>query len=150
LTASWIGSLAALNTVFIITFLYLYFGMRTVYNVYIVTNSKRTTLYTGISNNLAQRLVEHYLNRGKPQTFPGRYYCYNLLHFESFDYVEDAIAREKEIKSWRRSKKIALINSTNLNWKFLNHDILDWPPGSSLLGNRMIHIVILFLTEFSN
>ena len=102
--------------------------MRTVYSIYIITNSRRTTLYTGISNNLGQRLVEHYLNRGKPETFHGRYYCYNLLHFEQYGYVEDAIAREKEIKSWRRSKKVALINSINSNWEFLNQDILEWPP----------------------
>ena len=102
--------------------------MRSIYNVYIITNPKCKVLYVGISNNLAQRLVEHYLNRGKEGTFAGRYYCYNLLYWESFDNVEDAIAREKEIKSWRREKKDKLISSFNLKWKFLNQEILDWPP----------------------
>ena len=102
--------------------------MRKVYNVYIVTNPKCRVLYTGVSNDLAQILVEHYLNKGKNDTFAERYFCYNLLYWESFDYVEDAIAREKEIKSWRREKKEQLINSFNPDWKFLNREILDWPP----------------------
>ena len=102
--------------------------MKPAYEVYIVTNPKKRVLYTGVTNNLGQRLVEHYMNRGKTGTFPGRYYCYNLLYWESHDYIEDAIAREKQIKSWSRSKKEALISSFNPDWKFLNNEILDWPP----------------------
>jgi len=98
------------------------------YTVYIVTNPIKSVLYVGITNDLAQRLVEHYIERGKPSTFAGRYYCYNLLYYEDFQYVEDAIAREKEIKKWRRSKKEALINKFNPEWKFLNNEILRWPP----------------------
>ena len=75
------------------------------YTVYIVTNPTKSVLYVGITNDLAQRLVEHYMERGKPSTFAGRYFCYNLLYYEDFQYVQDAIAREKEIKKWRRSKK---------------------------------------------
>ena len=67
------------------------------YYVYITTNPERNVLYTGITNALAQRLTEHYQNRVKDETFAGRYYCYNLIYYEEFRYVKDAIAREKEI-----------------------------------------------------
>ncbi|MEO5998011.1 MAG: GIY-YIG nuclease family protein [Chitinophagaceae bacterium] len=77
------------------------------YYVYIVTNKIRTVLYTGITNNLPQRIIEHYLNRGNPKTFAGRYNCHHLVYHEYFDYVVDAITREKEIKKWSRKKKIA-------------------------------------------
>ncbi len=98
------------------------------YVVYIITNPTKKVLYTGITNDIAQRLVEHYLMRGKPSTFAGKYFCYNLLYYESYQYVEDAIAREKEIKKWRRAKKDTLITNFNPNWKFLNNEILTWPP----------------------
>lgn len=68
------------------------------YYVYIVTNPERTVLYTGVSNNLSQRLKEHWANRGRPKTFAGKYYCYNLIYYEYFTYINNAIAREKEIK----------------------------------------------------
>ena len=101
------------------------------YHVYIVTNANRTVLYTGVTNDLPQRLVEHYLNRGKPKSFAGKFFCYHLIFYEGFEYIVDAIRREKEIKGWIREKKIALINSTNPAWKFLNNDVCDfWPPKS--------------------
>ena len=98
------------------------------YFVYIVTNAKKKTLYTGVTNNLEQRLIEHYLNRGKQKTFTGRYYCYHLIFFERFPKASMAIDREKEIKGWTRAKKETLINVTNPDWRFLNGDIMDWPP----------------------
>ena len=99
------------------------------YYVYIVTNPERTVLYTGITNNLQYRIIEHYQNRGQEETFAGRYYCYNLIYYEGFDYVNDAIAREKEIKKWRREKKLALIKKRNPHWIFLNIKICgEWPP----------------------
>ena len=96
--------------------------------VYIATNPQKTVLYTGVTNDLAQRLVEHYINRGDKNTFAGRYYCYNLLFFEEHTRPADAIAREKEIKDWTRSKKEELISSVNDTWEILNTDIMDWPP----------------------
>lgn len=97
--------------------------------IYIVTNPQRTVLYTGVTNNLAQRLIEHYSNRGQPETFAGKFYCYNLIYYEIFQYVNNAIAREKEIKGWRREKKLALIKSMNPDWVFLNPSVCDgWPP----------------------
>ena len=93
--------------------------------IYIVTNPERTVLYTGVTNNLAQRLIEHYSNRGQPNTFAGKYYCYNLIYYESFQYINEAIAREKEIKGWRRQKKLDLIKTMNPDWTFLNPSVCE-------------------------
>ncbi len=99
------------------------------YYVYIVTNYKKTVLYTGVTNNLAQRVIEHYLNKGNTKTFTGRYAAFYLLYYESTKYINDAIAREKEIKNFTRKRKEELINSFNPHWKFLNFELLgEWPP----------------------
>ena len=97
--------------------------------VYIVTNWERTVLYTGMTNNLAGRLKEHYDNRGIWKTFAGRYWCYNLVYYEWHQYVLNAIAREKEIKRWHRWEKNNLIEAFNPNWAFFNTEICGhWPP----------------------
>lgn len=62
--------------------------------------------------------MEHYFNKALPKTFAGKYYCSNLIYYEEFRYVKDAIAREKELKGWRRSKKEALIKTKNPGWTF--------------------------------
>ncbi len=97
--------------------------------IYITTNPQRTVLYTGVTNNLAKRIIEHYSNRGKPGSFAGKFYCYNLIYYETFQYINSAIAREKEIKGWRREKKIDLIKTMNPDWTFLNPSVCEgWPP----------------------
>ena len=93
------------------------------YFVYIVTNPRRTTLYIGVTNDLEYRLEQHFENRGKKKTFAGRYYCYQLLYWEWFDSPGHAIEREKELKSWSRKKKEALIESINPRWDFLNRSV---------------------------
>jgi putative endonuclease len=99
------------------------------YYIYIVTNPEKTVLYTGVTNNLLQRLIEHWTNRGDLKTFAGKYYCYNLIYFEEFLYINNAIAREKEIKGWRREKKLSLIQTKNPDWFFLNAEVCgEWPP----------------------
>jgi putative endonuclease len=90
--------------------------------VYITTNPAKTVLYIGVTNDLDRRLSEHLENKGDEKTFAGKYYCYNLVYYEHFSNIKDAIEREKEIKKWRREKKDALINSTNPEWKFLNDE----------------------------
>ncbi|QSE96680.1 GIY-YIG nuclease family protein [Fulvivirga lutea] len=90
------------------------------YFVYITTNPNKSAFYTGVTNDLYTRMNEHYLNRGNQKTFAGRYYCYNLIYYERHNNVEDAIAREKEIKGWRRAKKLMLVHTTNPGMKFLN------------------------------
>lgn len=72
------------------------------YYTYITTNPTKKVLYTGMTNDLAQRMIEHYLNRGQPKTFAGKYYCYLLVYYEEYQWVHDAMAREKEIKGWTR------------------------------------------------
>jgi|TARA_R110001599_G_scaffold8255_2_gene40011 putative endonuclease len=99
------------------------------YYVYITTNSSKTTLYVGITNDIPSRILEHGLNAGNPETFAGKYHCFNLLYYEEFQYVNDAIAREKEIKKWRRDKKEQLINSVNPEWRFLNKELGLYPFG---------------------
>ena len=102
--------------------------------VYIVTNPKKTVLYTGMTNDLESRVIEHYLNRGKPNTFAGRYHCYQLIYYETHDTAVGAIEREKEIKDWNRSKKEELIDQENPSWTFLNDQITDWPPHPEVTG----------------
>lgn len=96
------------------------------YYVYITTNPNRTTLYTGVTNNLSLRLLEHYHQSGNPKTFAGRYYCYNLIYYEWYHDITDAIRREKQIKSWSRRKKEELIAVENPEWRFLNRDIKEY------------------------
>ncbi|MFI5150375.1 MAG: GIY-YIG nuclease family protein [Bacteroidia bacterium] len=99
------------------------------YFVYILTNYGKTVYYTGVTNNLDQRLADHYFNRGNTNTFTGRYGCFYLLHYEIFKYILKAIEREKEIKGWSRLKKVWLIKQSNPDLQFLNYRFLDWPPG---------------------
>jgi len=91
------------------------------YYIYIVMNPSRTTIYIGVTNNLRARLAEHYLNRGSKNHFASRYYCYELVHFESFQYIQDAINREKQLKGWRRSKKLDLIHLNNPALQKITH-----------------------------
>ena len=87
------------------------------YFVYIMTNRSRT-LYTGMTNNLERRVEEH---RSKlVPGFTSKYNITRLVYWEEYRDVREAIAREKEIKGWVRSKKISLINSMNPNWNDLS------------------------------
>ncbi|MBS4069626.1 MAG: GIY-YIG nuclease family protein [Sulfurimonas sp.] len=90
------------------------------YHIYITTNNNRTVLYTGVTNNLPERLLEHEEDsKTNKKHFAGKYNAYHLIYYEEFKYIHNAIAREKEIKGWSRKKKEALINTLNPNWKFL-------------------------------
>ena len=87
------------------------------YYTYIVTNKKRGILYTGMTNDLAGRAYQH--KNKLVKGFTSRYNLDILVWFEEFQWVNDAIAREKQIKRWSRKKKIALIESFNPDWKDL-------------------------------
>ena len=89
------------------------------YFVYITTNPRKTTLYTGVTNDLFIRMQQHFENRGKKETFAGKYYCYKLLYYERYSDVTLAIEREKEIKDLSREKKFELIRTTNFLLRFL-------------------------------
>jgi len=82
------------------------------YFVYIATNRSRT-LYTGLTNNLQRRHSEHFGGRSQ---FTAKYRIDRVVYYETYMDIHQAIAREKQIKGWRRSKKIALIETTNANW----------------------------------
>ena len=89
------------------------------YYVYIMTNKSRT-LYVGVTNNLMRRVHEH-----KNKLIPGFTSKYNiqfLAYYEMGTDIHAAIAREKQIKGWLRSKKIALIDSVNPQWKDLSEE----------------------------
>jgi putative endonuclease len=87
------------------------------YYVYIMA-SKSRTLYTGVTSNLVRRVLQH---RGKLLPgFTSRYNINRLVYFEVSGEIPAAIAREKQIKSWSRKKKIALIESVNRDWKDLS------------------------------
>jgi len=81
------------------------------YYVYIMTNQDHTVLYTGVTNNLQRRVIEH--KSGKGGGFSKKYKIYKLVYYEAGDDVTMAIAREKQIKAGSRKKKIELINSIN-------------------------------------
>ena len=100
-----------------------------VYYVYMLTNALKTVLYTGVTNDLLQRITEHYKYRGQQTSFTSKYNVYYLLWFEPHQYINNAIAREKEIKGWRREKKMELIARMNPGLKYVNKEIFGkWPP----------------------
>jgi putative endonuclease len=88
------------------------------YYVYILASFRRV-LYIGVTSNLERRISEH-RNRLVPG-FTARYQVVSLVYYESTPDVYAAIAREKQLKSWRRSKKVALIETHNPNW----HDLSE-------------------------
>ncbi|MDZ4699064.1 MAG: GIY-YIG nuclease family protein [Rhodothermales bacterium] len=85
--------------------------MARTFHVYILSNRRRTVLYTGITNNLPVRLEMHLAGMGS--VFVSRYKVFDLVYFEAFERSEEAIAREKQIKGWRREKKLTLILRAN-------------------------------------
>ena len=86
------------------------------YCVYIMTNAHHTVLYTGVTNNLQRRVLEH---RAGKSGFTRKYNVHKLVFFECGENVEAAIAREKQIKGGSRQKKLDLINTINPLWKDL-------------------------------
>jgi putative endonuclease len=87
-----------------------------IYYVYIVA-SKTRRIYIGMTSDLERRLYEH--RRGIRSTFASGYNMVRLVMVEDFGRVEDAIARERQLKKWRRDKKVALIEQHNPSWKDL-------------------------------
>jgi len=84
------------------------------YYVYIMA-SKSRVLYTGVTGFLMARVLRH--KAGEGGAFTSRYRVHRLVYFESFQNIGDAIARETEIKAWRREKKVALIREANPTWE---------------------------------
>lgn len=86
--------------------------------IYIATNKHRTTLYTGVTSKIVNRIDQHKKHFYK-NSFTDKYNIEYLVYYEAYGSIEDAIDREKQIKKWRRQKKIDLIESLNPDWKDL-------------------------------
>lgn len=92
------------------------------YFVYITTNQNNTTLYPGMTNNLARRTWEH--KAKLVEGFTKKYNINKLVYYEPTNDVRSAIQREKQIKGWLRRKKVALIESVNPEWADLSAEFL--------------------------
>ena len=84
------------------------------YYVYILASMRRI-LYIGVTGNLGQRLAYH-RSFANPNAFTARYAITRLVYYEEFTDVQQAIAREKQLKSWRRSKKVRFVETMNADW----------------------------------
>jgi len=87
--------------------------------IYILSNIQRTTLYIGVTSNLNQRVWNH--KQGEGSKFTSKYKLTILLYVEEFDSISDAIAREKQLKAWRKDWKWELIKTSN-------PELIDWYP----------------------
>ena len=93
--------------------------------VYIMASGKRCTIYTGVTSDIAARVAEH-KSRANPKSFTARYGCNRLVYLERFGLITDAIAREKQLKRWKRQWKIELIETDNPDWADLPIDWRDY------------------------
>ena len=99
------------------------------YYVYIMANKGRTTLYTGVTNSLVRRVLQH--RQGDTPGFTKRYNINRLMYYECFNDIRAAIAREKQIKGWSRVKKDAIVGQSNPQWGDLAVTVLgldEAPP----------------------
>jgi len=86
------------------------------YYVYIMA-SRSLTLYTGVTRDIYHRALQH--KAGEIEGFTKRYHVTRLVYYETFKYVNNALAREKQIKAWTRGKRLALIKTMNTTWQDL-------------------------------
>ncbi|MDA0177220.1 GIY-YIG nuclease family protein [Mesoflavibacter profundi] len=85
---------------------------------YIMTNKYRTTFYVGVTNDLHKRIVEH--QNGMGSEFTRKYNLKDLIYFEKFTDINQAISREKQLKNWRKDWKLNLIKEKNPNLESIN------------------------------
>jgi len=90
--------------------------------VYIMASARNGTFYTGVTSNLPQRAHQH--REGLVPGFTHRYHCRRLVLIENYERMDDAIAREKQIKGGSRGRKIAMIEAMNPQWKDLYEDFI--------------------------
>jgi len=102
--------------------------------VYMMSSSSRRALYTGVTARFRHRVFEH--KNDLIEGFSSGYKCHRLVYFERFESIVAAIAREKEIKGWRREKKNKLVESMNPTWKDL---AADWFPETLLFHGKPLH-----------
>jgi putative endonuclease len=87
--------------------------------VYFMSNSNHTVIYIGVTSDLTKRVYEH--KSKKYQGFTSKYNCTQLVYYEEFSRIEDAIIREKQLKAGNRKRKEALIQENNPDWKDLSN-----------------------------
>ncbi|MDA0176007.1 MULTISPECIES: GIY-YIG nuclease family protein [Mesoflavibacter] len=90
------------------------------YYLYIISNKHNSTLYIGVTNDLERRMFEH--KNKLVEGFSSKYGLDKLIYFEIYQYVNDAIKREKNMKKWKRQWKINLVEKDNPNWEDLSKD----------------------------
>ncbi len=93
--------------------------------VYIMTTRKNTAIYVGVTSDLYSRVIDH-RNKVFPNSHTAKYNIQKLVYFETFHSIEEAIAREKQIKAGSRKKKNDLVNSMNPEWNDLFDEISKW------------------------
>ena len=93
--------------------------------LYFMTNSYNTVIYIGVTNSLKRRICEH--SEGRGSRFTAKYYCKKLVYFESFPTIEQAIAREKLLKRYKRAWKNKMIETINPGWDDLGPTIINDP-----------------------
>jgi putative endonuclease len=89
------------------------------FSVYIMTNISRKPLYVGVTNNLQRRIYEH--KNSLCEGFTKKYKMTQLVYYELYQYVWDAIAREKSLKLWKREWKLQLVETVNPEWEDLGN-----------------------------
>ncbi|MBQ8432545.1 MAG: GIY-YIG nuclease family protein [Clostridia bacterium] len=94
------------------------------YYVYILSNKTDSVIYIGVTNDLRRRLLEH--KNEELEGFTKKYHIYKLVYYESYSEINEAIAREKQLKGWTRAKKNHLIARKNPNWN-------DWSESVPLV-----------------
>lgn len=93
--------------------------------IYIMTNKNKTVLYVGVTSDLLSRITVHKTHT-YPNSFTSKFNLEFCIYFEFHPTIEDAIAREKQVKKYRREKKIALIENINPLWKDLFDEVKTW------------------------
>lgn len=92
--------------------------------VYILASKRNGTLYTGSCNNPAERIHQHRI--GKGSKFAWKHKVFRLVYLEAHDRTTDALTRERQIKTWKRAWKLALIEAQNPDWRDLYDDLNNW------------------------
>ncbi|OGH93032.1 MAG: hypothetical protein A2534_01630 [Candidatus Magasanikbacteria bacterium RIFOXYD2_FULL_39_9] len=91
------------------------------YYLYVLSSKRNGTLYIGVTNSLVRRIYEH--KHGLVDGFTKKYSVHDLVYYETYDSINTAISREKEVKKWRRKDKINLIEKENPNWRDLYEEL---------------------------
>src|ERR1700761_1393678 len=105
------------------------------YYVYILTNASRRSLYTGVTNALKSRVRQH--KEKAHEGFTAKYNVDRLVYYETFQHIQAAIAREKQLKGWSRAKKLALVQKRNPEFRDLSAEwFKEHPAEQHSFGNH--------------